>query len=286
MAARFVNDAIRFNAMYPRDPGVALQPRADFRPWADEIAVDRLLPCLLDTILVQDAPRSCALVDSYLERTAERQELMETIAYRCLPFPERPPHSAQLHLVDRGVHATTRRRAATTFCEGSSSISRATSSARSSSRPMTSTPATSILPIRNRSNGQRSSVWRAMAEGLEPRDVWELRNAAATTLVRAEEQMRLVLSSASLETVVALLESFSPGRSPGPEWTRSFEPLIERLWLTCDPGLLAGVEANFRARGPAWAAIANSLTEAHGAELRGRIRRHSAQARLPAMTIE
>jgi len=65
-----VNDAIRANAMFPRDPKVALQPRADFRSWADAVPVDRLLAALLEHILVQDAPRACALVDSYLEPSA------------------------------------------------------------------------------------------------------------------------------------------------------------------------------------------------------------------------
>ncbi len=90
MAARFVNDAIRSNAMSPRDPKVALPPRSDFRPWADQIPVDRLLAELLEQILVQDAPRACALVDSYLERTAERQELMETVTYAACHFQNDP----------------------------------------------------------------------------------------------------------------------------------------------------------------------------------------------------
>lgn len=90
MVARFANDAIRFNAMMPRDPKMALEPRSNFRPWADEIAVDRLLPVLLENILVQDAPRSCALVDSYLERTDERQDLMETITHAACHFQSDP----------------------------------------------------------------------------------------------------------------------------------------------------------------------------------------------------
>jgi hypothetical protein len=90
MTARFVNDAIRFNAMYPRDPQVALQPRENFRPWADEIALDRLPPLLLEHILAQDAPRACALVDSYLDRTDERQTLMQTIAYAACHFQNDP----------------------------------------------------------------------------------------------------------------------------------------------------------------------------------------------------
>jgi hypothetical protein len=90
MAARFVNDAIRSNAMTPRDPKVALPPRSDFRPWADGIPVERLLPELLEQILAQDAPRACAVVDSYLERTSERQELMETITYAACHFQNDP----------------------------------------------------------------------------------------------------------------------------------------------------------------------------------------------------
>jgi hypothetical protein len=90
MAARFVNDSIRANAMQPRDPKNALPPRSDFRVWADDIPVERLLGALLEHILVQDAPRACALVDSYLARTAERQELMDTITYAACHFQNDP----------------------------------------------------------------------------------------------------------------------------------------------------------------------------------------------------
>src|SRR5205823_14439309 len=45
---------------------------------------------LLEQILAQDAPRACALVDSYIERTAERQELMETITYAACHFQNDP----------------------------------------------------------------------------------------------------------------------------------------------------------------------------------------------------
>lgn len=90
MAARFVNDAIRANAMSPRDPKMALPPRSDFRAWADAIPTDRVLAELLEQILVQDAPPACALVDSYLERTAEREALMETITYAACHFQNDP----------------------------------------------------------------------------------------------------------------------------------------------------------------------------------------------------
>jgi hypothetical protein len=90
MAARFINDAFRANAMFPRDPKVELAPRAEYRPYADEIAVDRLLPVLQEAILAQDAPRAGALVDSYLERTAERKELLETITYAACHWQNDP----------------------------------------------------------------------------------------------------------------------------------------------------------------------------------------------------
>jgi hypothetical protein len=90
MAARFINDAIRSNAMFPRDPKVALEPRKDHRNWADAMPLDRLLDELLKQILAEDAPRSCALVDSYLERTGERANLLDTITYAACHFQNDP----------------------------------------------------------------------------------------------------------------------------------------------------------------------------------------------------
>jgi hypothetical protein len=90
MTARFVNDAIRSNAMSPRDPVLGLPSRHEFRAWADAIPLDRVLGELLEQILAQDAPRACALIDSYLERTSERQELMDTITYAACHFQNDP----------------------------------------------------------------------------------------------------------------------------------------------------------------------------------------------------
>jgi len=90
MAARFINDAFRYNGMFPRDPAKELEPRSAYRPYADEIAVDRLLPVLHEAIMAQDAPRACALVDSYLERTGERADLMETITFAACHFQNDP----------------------------------------------------------------------------------------------------------------------------------------------------------------------------------------------------
>jgi hypothetical protein len=117
------------------------------------------------------------------------------------------------------------------------------------------------------------------------RDAWELRNAAATTLIKSEEQVRGLLQSATVEEIVGLLEAFSPARSPGPEWTRSFDPLAERLWAWCDTGTLSAVEAQFRTRGQPWAAVANALTVERGEQLRAQLRRTSGPTRLPMFTL-
>ncbi len=117
------------------------------------------------------------------------------------------------------------------------------------------------------------------------RGTWELRNAAAETLILVERQLQEGLASASRAELVSLLESFSPARSPGPEWTRSFDPLVEHLWAWCDPSLLEQVEADFRARGAPWIAVANALAAEHGEHIRRSVLRHTAPSRLPAFTV-
>ena len=90
LAARFINDAIRYNAMVPRDPKFNLEPRANYRPYADDVPLDRLLGTLEEAILAQDAPRAGALADSYLERTDERKQLMESVTYAACHFQNDP----------------------------------------------------------------------------------------------------------------------------------------------------------------------------------------------------
>ncbi len=90
MGARFMNDTIRSNAMVPRDPKSALESRHAYRAWADDIAIDRLLAVLKRYVLAQDAPRSCALVNSYLERTSERRDLLDAITYAACHWQNDP----------------------------------------------------------------------------------------------------------------------------------------------------------------------------------------------------
>ena len=117
------------------------------------------------------------------------------------------------------------------------------------------------------------------------RESWELRNLAAETLIKSELQLRRLLESASAEQLVQLLESFSPARSPGPEWTRSFEALAERLWAWCDPALLGELEREFRARGAGWVPVANAFTADQGERIRAQLRQGSPAARMPRFTL-
>ena len=117
------------------------------------------------------------------------------------------------------------------------------------------------------------------------RDSWELRNAATETLIKIEFQLREALRGASAADLVVLLESFSPARSPGPEWTRSFDALVEHLWTWCEAGVLAEVEAALRARGGAWATMANALTPTNGEHVRARLQRPSVPSRVPPFSL-
>ena len=117
------------------------------------------------------------------------------------------------------------------------------------------------------------------------RESWELRNAAAQTLIIVEHQLRDTLRAASLDDLIALLECFSPARSPGPEWTRSFDPLVEHLWTWCDPSLLAQLESTFRERGRAWDPVANALQPENGERVRARLEHPPVPARVPPFTL-
>ena len=111
-----------------------------------------------------------------------------------------------------------------------------------------------------------------------------LRNATAEAYLKAEEHMRRQIEGASVADLIALIEELAPSRSTGPEWTRSFEPLVERLWAWCDDERMAALEAEFTARGLPWMGVANDFAPERGAVLRGRLRQ-PAWARFPTFTI-
>jgi len=115
-------------------------------------------------------------------------------------------------------------------------------------------------------------------------EAWRMHLAAATTLALSEKQMQRVIREASVEQLAALIETYSPARSLGPEWTRTFEPLVERLWAWRDEATMAALAETFGKRGPAWAAVANALAAENGARVRASLRQ-PAWARLPAFAL-
>jgi hypothetical protein len=115
------------------------------------------------------------------------------------------------------------------------------------------------------------------------KDAWAMRNATTQAMLLAEAHMQAEIATASIEELIALVETFSPTRSAGPDWTRSFEPLAERLWLWCSDETMAALEANFTARGMPWMAVANALSPERGAQLRERVR-PTAWSRFPRFT--
>jgi hypothetical protein len=111
IAGRFLNDTIRFNATFPRDPTFELPHRSEFRKVADDLGTDRLLPALEDAILAQDAPLAGALVDAYLERTSERKALIESIIVAACHF-QNDPHVLRncVSSIEEWTHNRTSRR--------------------------------------------------------------------------------------------------------------------------------------------------------------------------------
>jgi len=114
--------------------------------------------------------------------------------------------------------------------------------------------------------------------------VWRTRNAAAETLALVEEQVRQAIRGATVAELAALIELYAPSLSAGPEWTRTFDPLIERLWFWADDETMAGLAAHFAAKGAPWVAVTHALSKENGARVRGSIRQ-PAWARLPAFGI-
>jgi hypothetical protein len=110
------------------------------------------------------------------------------------------------------------------------------------------------------------------------------RGKLGMTLGLAEEQMRRAVRAADIDALVSLIETFSPARAIGPEWTRTFEPLAERLWAWRDDATMAALAEVFRARGIPWMAVANALSPEEGARVRATLRQ-PAWARLPAFAL-
>ena len=93
--ALFVNDLIRANALFPRDPAVEIEPRAPHLAQAAALTPDELLVQLDHACRTQEAARAMALVDTYLSATAERTNLIATLAQVGATI-QNDPHIARL----------------------------------------------------------------------------------------------------------------------------------------------------------------------------------------------
>jgi hypothetical protein len=113
---------------------------------------------------------------------------------------------------------------------------------------------------------------------------WAHRTTLAEALDQALDWVARELRTATADDLIDFLGGFAPARTQGPEWTNTFERLVEQMWETVPAETLAQVEAAFRARGPIWAPVANSFTPEHGERLRGR-RWHPAGARRAAVVL-
>lgn len=113
---------------------------------------------------------------------------------------------------------------------------------------------------------------------------WTHRITLAEAFDQALELMARALRQASIEELTDFLGGFAPARASGPEWSASLERLIEQMWECLPSATLAQLEATFRARGPVWVGVANSLSAEHGDRLHAR-RWHPGSARRPAVVL-
>lgn len=81
LGAWFVTDTIHEVDWYPDVPGAVKPDPAAFKAWADSLALRHLLEKLEGAIAAQDPSRSVALVQSYVERTAEREQLIHMLVH-------------------------------------------------------------------------------------------------------------------------------------------------------------------------------------------------------------
>jgi hypothetical protein len=90
MAARFMNDTVRLNSLFPRDPRFELGDPSEHRAAADKLPEKELLAELLDAIVREHAPRAVALFDSYDRRGGRMSELISTVGLAASHFQDDP----------------------------------------------------------------------------------------------------------------------------------------------------------------------------------------------------
>lgn len=79
--ALFVNDVIRANMLFPRDPSMEIEPAGAYRPAMAGLSEGELLAALEEACTVQDCARAMAAVEEYLARTDERAQLIAMLGF-------------------------------------------------------------------------------------------------------------------------------------------------------------------------------------------------------------
>lgn len=80
-AALFINDVLRANQMFPRDPAFALESPQVHAATVATKSTGELLELAEAAIDAMDAPLTMAAVNEYLDRTGEREALIARLAY-------------------------------------------------------------------------------------------------------------------------------------------------------------------------------------------------------------
>ncbi len=79
--ALFVNDVLRANMLFPRDPVMELVKPKVHAHEMEPLSERELLASVERSVDVQDAPRTLAAMDEYMSRTGERTALIATLGY-------------------------------------------------------------------------------------------------------------------------------------------------------------------------------------------------------------
>lgn len=108
-AAHHVNDTARFlREKAPKDPAAALPARPEeHAAHVERLSLKQTLAELGRACNVQDAPLATALLDGYLQRTPERQRLVETLVFEAAKI-EGDPHIPRLAMThhEEYLHST------------------------------------------------------------------------------------------------------------------------------------------------------------------------------------
>ena len=114
---------------------------------------------------------------------------------------------------------------------------------------------------------------------------WALRNTLASALEQTLDRVTQELLAASHEERIEFIDGFMPNRSPPPEWTASFERLVELIWLTLPADVVAAIHKEYANRpGPMWKPVAEKFAVAQGERLGAQIWQPTG-ARRPAIVL-